>query len=134
MRGKGGKKRFFDQKIAMGWGRGKQTKRWRPPALLLSIHKQHKPALAGEPIKSSQANAGGEQANAACTQCAGKFHCRGAENAKKGKGKCSVNWYVLLAFGGCSPQSLAAAKGEQDEAKKKAVKPHAIRSRYGAHR
>ena len=29
------------------------------------------PALAGEPIKSSQANAGGEQANAACAQCAG---------------------------------------------------------------
>ena len=33
---------------------------------------QHKPALAGEPIKSSQANAGGEQVNAACAQARGK--------------------------------------------------------------
>ena len=59
MRGKSGKRRFSTRKSQWGGGRGKQTKRWRPPALLLSIHKQHKPALAGEPIKSSQANAGG---------------------------------------------------------------------------
>ena len=30
---------------------------------------------------------------------------------------------VLLAFGGCQVLGWAAAKGEQDKAKKKAVKP-----------
>jgi len=32
-----------------------------PPALLLSIHKQHKPALPESSIKSLQANAGGQR-------------------------------------------------------------------------
>jgi len=48
MRGKSEKTDFSTKKSQWGGGRGKQTKRWRPPALLLSIHKQHKPALAGE--------------------------------------------------------------------------------------
>ena len=41
---------------------------------------------------------------------------------------------VLPAFGLCQFWGEKAAEGGQGKAKKKVVKPHAIRPRHGAHR
>jgi len=76
-------------------------KRWRDGDQMYSSHQYAEPHSRHwpkSPIKSSQANAGGEQVNAVCAQCAGKFRRRGAENAEKGRVICFCParlWWLL---------------------------------------